>query len=105
MEATKTTKRVDVLSEAVRRYVREFGDRLEAIYAVNEDLYEPEDEDDAIHIVLLLKDEQPFVDSEPMARIFDELIFEYQSDDIDVHTLDAETTVARQVQAEGVRLW
>ena len=95
-------RRADMLAEAARRFEAHYGDRLLELYALAKDPYESE-ASEAVHLVLVLKDLEPFAESRAMAKIAGKLIDEYGVDLVAHNTVPGDE-LAQAVRKEGVRL-
>ncbi len=103
MEVTIT--RADVLAEAARRYRRYYGRRLLALYVLPQASFEPEEDDESLYLVLLLREPyEHFEETGPVSSIADALIGEYGVG-IFPHIASARgDDLAREAREEGVRL-
>jgi len=104
---TSTLSRAEVLAESTRRYRRRFGERLQTMYALRKDPFEPEEPDEYVYLVVLLNGFEPFATSAALAEVADDVMrtFDYE---IGVFAQDAPATsddeLATLAREEGVRL-
>lgn len=98
---TKTTHRADLLAEAARRLRRHYGDELERLYALAHAPYEP---DEAVHLVAVLSNFEPFAEGLEPAGVIGTLARDYNTSFV-VHEAPTEgDELTARAQSEGVPL-
>lgn len=105
MEALETARRIDVIREAVGRIQRHFGGRLQALYALPDDPFEPEGDDRTVHLVAVLGGEvKPLEENKAVAQLMHQLAAEMEFIYTVMVYVAGTDDLSRLAQEEGVRL-
>ncbi|PQJ35011.1 hypothetical protein BSZ35_10740 [Salinibacter sp. 10B] len=104
----EATERVDILAALSRRYREAYGDRLEALYALPRNPFEPEEEHEGknLDIVVVLRGvDDHFAETDGVVEVAMEIEREYDFEyGIFPHHASEDDDFVRVAREEGVRL-